>query len=156
MKKKYRNHMEPWTKELKDLLTNMFVNGMSIPKLAKYFGRTEGAIHSQLCDLRLIDYTSGRVMVGDAVRKESFLKQKESRLRTEIKNIRAKVKSDVDSLNQKTADLVRVQEELDKANITRTTLEKMLDIAIKDMLSNSWYSNEEAAFESLLERAING
>ena len=55
-----RNAGLPWTEELKEEVAIMFKNGTSIDELAEYFGRTSGAILSQLMHQGLIDEESAR------------------------------------------------------------------------------------------------
>lgn len=153
LKKQFRNYGEPWTKDLDDILTTMFVDGCAIKALAKFFGRTEGSISSRLCHLKLMDYTTGKITTNRITEREQTLKTKADSIRAQIERVRGEIESKMETLNQKRSELFKISTSLDNVGIPKDRLEKMLSVSIRDMLDNKWYSSEEEAFESLLERA---
>jgi F-box protein, helicase, 18 len=53
VRKKYKEAYQPWTEELDDKLTEMYCEGVHVKDMAKYFGRTRGAIVSRIKKLEL-------------------------------------------------------------------------------------------------------
>lgn len=52
-RKSHKDAYKPWTTALDDELTVLFCEGNSVKSMAKYFGRTEGSIHSRIKKLEL-------------------------------------------------------------------------------------------------------
>jgi len=52
---KHKDAYNPWTPELDEELSTQYCEGVSVEKMAKYFGRTQGAIQSRIKKLELRD-----------------------------------------------------------------------------------------------------
>ncbi len=55
IREKHKEAYKPWTIELDEELSNMYLEGIHVKDLAKHFGRTKGAINYRLLKLELIE-----------------------------------------------------------------------------------------------------
>lgn len=144
---KYRNYGKPWTDELDYLLEKLFSEGKTIEELMLYFGRNEGSVRARLEKLELINRWDNLPKYDPHT-----LSEKELELNRDINKLQAEIDRNYSKINEKQKNLMKVVEKRTARGLEYITIDKLLQIAIQDMIDNGWYTNTESALLSLLNR----
>lgn len=151
MKLKYRNYGKPWTTELDYLLSELFKEGKTIEQLMMYFGRNEGGIIARLTDLYLIEPYS---VSATPKYNPNLIVEKEKQIKKDIDKITYDIKQKYEELSKKQLQLLELAEKKTRQNMEYETIDKLLQVALDNMVDNGWYSNREEALRGTLSQVV--
>lgn len=151
MKLKYRNYGAPWTPELDHVLAELFKEGKTIEQLMMYFGRNEGGIIARLKEMYLIDPYS---ISATPKYNPQLIVEKEKELKKAIDKITYEIKEKYEELSKKQLQLLELAEKKTRQNMEYETLDKLLQVALDNMVDNGWYDNREQALRGTLSQVV--